>query len=148
MRPQPPLLAGASVRRPSAFCPGEWQEALSLPNLRAEHPLVALPMSGDLFICARDLLVEAIAPQPPAPLNLMRALGDRRQWGGSEDVERSMSDEFDGLDATEKAAAEVALIRSRTLAGVRSHHLVGEAVEPPQRLRLMPVKQSKTQKYL
>ena len=56
-----------------------------------------------------------------------------------------MSDEFDGLDATEKAAAEVALIRSRTLAGVRSHHLVGEAVEPPQRLRLMPVKQSKTQ---
>ena len=58
-----------------------------------------------------------------------------------------MSDEFDGLDATEKAAAEVALIRSRTLAGVRSHHLVGEAVEPPQRLRLMSVKQSKTQNF-
>src|SRR5215831_17525339 len=60
MRPQPPLLAGASVRRPSASCPGEWQEALSLPNLRAEHPLVAQTPSLDLFICAKDLLAEAI----------------------------------------------------------------------------------------
>src|SRR5215472_14768744 len=61
MRPQPPLLTGASVRRPSASCPGEWQEALSLPNLRAEHPLVAWPTSGDLFICAKHLFVEATA---------------------------------------------------------------------------------------
>src|SRR6516225_4881125 len=59
MRPQPPLLAGASVRRPSASCPGEWQEALSLPNLRAEHPLVAQDLVRDLFICAKDLFVEA-----------------------------------------------------------------------------------------
>src|SRR5215467_12926175 len=60
IRPQPPLLAGASVRRPSASCPGEWQEALSLPNLRAEHPLVAQTPSLDLFIYAKDLLVAAI----------------------------------------------------------------------------------------
>src|SRR5262245_20717037 len=59
MRPQPPLLAGASVRRPSASCAGEWQEALSLPNLRAEHPLVALGTYVDLCICAKDLLVES-----------------------------------------------------------------------------------------
>src|SRR5262249_58717212 len=60
MRPQPPLLAGASVRRPSASCPGEWQEALSLPNPRAEHPLFSRSdPSPDLFICAKDLFVEA-----------------------------------------------------------------------------------------
>jgi len=118
------------------------------PHRRAERPLGRSIPWWVLFVHAKDLFVEATAPQPPAPLNLMRGTGDRRQWGGSEDVERSMSDEFDGLDATEKAAAEVALIRSRTLAGGRSHHLVGEAVEPPQRQRLMSVKQSKTQKYL
>ena len=48
MRPRPPLQAGAPVRRPSASCLGEWQEALSLPNLRAEHPLVASPTSRRL----------------------------------------------------------------------------------------------------
>src|SRR5262245_49116960 len=64
MRPQPPLLAGASVRRPSASCPGELQEALSLPNLRAEHPLVALPTFWDLLICAKDLFGEAMAHEP------------------------------------------------------------------------------------
>jgi len=64
MRPQPPLLAGASVRRPSASCPGEWQEALSLPNLRAEHPLVDQTPSPDLFICAKYLFVAAKEETP------------------------------------------------------------------------------------
>jgi hypothetical protein len=63
MRPQPPLLAGVSVRRPSASCPGEWQEALSLPHPRAEHPLVAQTLSPDLLICAKDLFVEATEQQ-------------------------------------------------------------------------------------
>ena len=44
----------------------------------AERFLVALPTSEDLFICAKDLFVEAIVPQPPAPLNLVRATSDRR----------------------------------------------------------------------
>src|SRR5215471_21000161 len=37
--------------------------------------------------------------------------------------ERIMSDEFDSLNATEKAAAEVALIRSRTLAAKIANEL-------------------------
>src|SRR5215831_8573178 len=68
MRPQPPLLTGASVRRSSASCPGAWQEALSLPNLRAEHPLVAWPTSGDLFICAKDLFIAAMDGKSPSRL--------------------------------------------------------------------------------
>src|SRR6516164_6990781 len=113
MRPQPPLLAGASVRRPSASCPGEWQEALSLPNLRAEHPLVALTPSSDLFICAKNLLVEAMAPtgpgtktfaidqsfEPDARTRRPTAVGAALKMFGS-----NMSDEFDSLDASEKAA--------------------------------------------
>jgi len=43
--------------------------------------------------------------------------------GGSEDVGSRMSDEFDSLNATEKAAAEVALIRSRTLAAKIANEL-------------------------
>src|SRR5262249_51572975 len=39
----------------------------------------------------------------------MRATGDPRTVGGSEDARSSMSDEFDSLDATEKAAVEAAL---------------------------------------
>jgi hypothetical protein len=58
-----------------------------------------------LFICAKDLFVEAMAPPAPAPLNLMRATGDPRTVGGSEDAGSSMSDEFDSRDAVEKAAA-------------------------------------------
>ena len=37
-------------------------------------------------------------------------------WGGSEDARSIMSDEFNGLDATEKAAIRAALIRCRVLA--------------------------------
>jgi len=61
MRPQPPLLAGASAAS-SASCLGEWQEALSLPHPRAERFLVALTMPLDLFLCAKDLLVGAKHP--------------------------------------------------------------------------------------
>jgi len=50
-------------------------------------------------------------------LNLMRAIGDPRfDVGGSEDARSIMSDEFDGLDATEKAAIRATLIRCRALA--------------------------------
>jgi|SRR5262249_9388333 len=47
------------VDRP--LCVGECQEALSLPRPRAEYCLVALTSFGDLFICAKDLFVEAMA---------------------------------------------------------------------------------------
>jgi len=43
----------------SASCLGEWQEALSLPHPRAEHPLVAQDSLGGLFICAKYLFVAA-----------------------------------------------------------------------------------------
>jgi len=59
MRPQPPLLARASLGRPLYVA--ECQEPLSLPHPKAEHPLVALTREGDLFIFAKDLFVEAIA---------------------------------------------------------------------------------------
>src|SRR5262249_16354924 len=66
MRPQPPLLARASL----ADCPpyvGEWQEMLSLAHPRAEPPLVASPPPSDLLICAKDLFVEATQSQPDPP---------------------------------------------------------------------------------
>src|SRR5262249_51471183 len=59
MRPQPPLLARASVGRPSAVCVGEWQGVFSFPHPLAEHPLVALGPPHGLFICAKDLFIEA-----------------------------------------------------------------------------------------
>jgi hypothetical protein len=49
--------------------------------------------------------------------------------GGSEDVGSRMSDEFDSLNATEKAAAEVALIRSRTLAAKIANQLRNKSPE-------------------
>src|SRR5262249_34698943 len=60
MRPQPPLLTGASssLRPP---CLGEWQEMLYFAHPWAEHPLVAQTPPWDLFICAKDLFVEAMA---------------------------------------------------------------------------------------
>jgi hypothetical protein len=78
--------------------------------------LVARTLSPDLFICAKDLLIEAKAQQTPPPLNLMRATGDPRQWGALKMSESSMSDAFDSLDALEKAAVEAALNRCRRLA--------------------------------
>jgi len=37
-------------------------------DCRAEQPLVARPTSGDLFICAKDLFVEATSGQQAMPL--------------------------------------------------------------------------------
>src|SRR5262244_2951327 len=77
MRPQPPLLAGVSVRRPSASCLGEWQEALSLPHPRAEHPLVAQTTPGNLRISAKDLFIAAIAGWPRQLSGLSFGFGAR-----------------------------------------------------------------------
>ena len=44
-------------------------------------------------------------------------------WGGSEDARSIMSDEFNGLDATEKAAIRAALIRCRVLAAKIANEL-------------------------
>jgi hypothetical protein len=49
-------------------------------------------------------------------LNLVRSTGDQRTEYGSEKPERIMSDEFDGLDATEKAGIGATLNRCRALA--------------------------------
>ena len=49
-------------------------------------------------------------------MNLVRSTDDQRAEGGSEMLERLMSHEFDGLDATEKAGMEAALNRCRALA--------------------------------
>jgi len=46
----------------------------------------------------------------------MRATGDPRQWGALKMSASSMSDEFDSLDATEKAGIGTALNRCRALA--------------------------------
>jgi len=43
--------------------------------------------------------------------------------GGSEDARSIMSDEFDGLDATEKAAIRATLIRCRVLAAKIANEL-------------------------
>jgi hypothetical protein len=49
--------------------------------------------------------------------------------GGSEKPERIMSDEFDGLDATEKAAIGVALNRCRALAAKIANELRSKGPE-------------------
>src|SRR5215467_14662619 len=48
--------AGSEAIRPFPLC--------TKRDCRAEHPSVALPTSWVLFICAKNLLVEATAPQP------------------------------------------------------------------------------------
>ena len=57
-------------------------------------------------------------------MNLLRAIGDPRfDVGGSEDARSIMSDEFDGLDATEKTATRATLIRCRVLAAKIANEL-------------------------
>jgi hypothetical protein len=97
-----------TLRRPEK-CAG----SLLLPHLRAEHPLVAGHTSWVLFISAKNLLVEA---QAPKPFDLDRTfepgVRNRRPTidvGSSEDARSIMSDEFDSLDAIEKAAVGAAL---------------------------------------
>ena len=73
--------------------------------------------SGDLLICAKDLFVEAMAPTGPGTktFEIDQSFEPDARYrrptalGGSEDARSSMSDEFDSLDATEKAAVEAAL---------------------------------------
>src|SRR5262249_9166862 len=92
-----------------------------LGGLRAEHPLVALPTFWVLFI-------QKFARRAKAPKLLIyfepsaqQATHDR--CGGSEDAPSIMSDEFDSLDATEKAAIRATLIRCRVLAANRPRPL-------------------------
>jgi hypothetical protein len=56
-------------------------------------------------------------------LNLVRSTDYQRPRGGSEMCERLMSDEFDGLDATEKAGIGAALNRCRALAAKIANEL-------------------------
>ena len=53
----------------------------------------------------------------------MRSTGETGRGGGSEKPERIMSGEFDGLDATEKAAIGAALNRCRVLAAKIANEL-------------------------
>jgi hypothetical protein len=77
-----------------------------------------------LFIRGKYLLVEAMAPAGPGTntfeidQNFEPGARNRRLTavGGSEDVGSRMFDEFDSLDATEKAGVEGALNRCRGLA--------------------------------
>jgi hypothetical protein len=74
-----------------------------LGGLRAEHPLVALPTFWVLFI-------QKFARRAKAPKLLIyfepgaRNRRPTTDVGGCEDARSSMSDAFDSLDATEKAA--------------------------------------------
>ena len=63
MRPQPPLLAGASSSfvRLLSWESGRRRYLSHIPG--AEHPLVAQIPPWDLFICAKDLFVEAKHPR-------------------------------------------------------------------------------------
>jgi hypothetical protein len=94
-----------------------------------------------LFICAKNLLLEAMAStgpgnfEPGARTRRPTVVGAALKMSAS-----SMSDEFDSLDATEKAAVEAALNRCRTLAAKiesdlrnkRPEHFVDElALAPP-----------------
>src|SRR5262245_21629735 len=57
-------------------------------------------------------------------LNLVRSIGDERTEGRlCKKPERIMSDEFDGLDATEKAGIGAALYRCRALAAKIANEL-------------------------
>src|SRR5262245_2812134 len=76
---------------------------------------------GNLFVCAKTLLVEAMAPtgpgtktfeidqsfEPSARNRRPTAVGAALKMSAS-----SMSDDFDGLDATEKAAVEALTVSS------------------------------------
>ena len=86
---------------------------LCRPYVGPNALLVAWPTAGDLFICAKNLLVEAMAPtgpgtktfaidqsfEPDARTRRPTAVGAALKMFGS-----NMSDEFDSLDASEKAA--------------------------------------------
>ena len=77
---------------------------------------MAQPISGGYF-------------STPVLAGYIRAVAPAERWGGSAMSERIMSDEFDSLNGTEKAAAEVALIRSRTLAAKIANQLRNKSPE-------------------
>jgi len=93
-----------------------------LGGLRAEHPLVALPTFWVLFI-------QKFARRARAPKLLIYfgpGARDRRRTtdvGALKDAPSIMSDEFDSLDATEKAAIRATLIRCRVLAAKIANEL-------------------------
>ena len=95
-----------------------------LGGLRAEHPLVALPTFWVLFI-------QKFARRARAPKLLIYfgpGARDRRRTtdvGALKDAPSIMSDEFDSLDATEKAAIRATLIRCRVLAAKIANELRG-----------------------
>jgi hypothetical protein len=69
-----------------------------------------LAQSKDLFICAKDLFVEAKTPAGPAAFESdARNTRPTAVGAGLKMSASSMSDDFDGLDATEKAAVEAGL---------------------------------------
>ena len=84
-----------------------------------------------MFISAKNLLVEAKSPTGPGTetfemdQNFEPSARIRRPTavGGSEDARSSMSDEFDSLAATEKAAIRATLIRCRVLAAKIANEL-------------------------
>src|SRR5262249_10875769 len=70
-------------KAPAIDCRASWQSGATLgirpsPPARAEHPLVARPTSWDLFICAKDLFIEAIAPLSQS-IMARRITADRNQ---------------------------------------------------------------------
>jgi len=71
---------------------------------------MAQPISGGYF-------------STPVLAGYIRAVAPAERWGGYAMSERIMSDEFDSLNGTEKAAAEVALIRCRVLAAKIANEL-------------------------
>jgi hypothetical protein len=79
------------------------------PSHSARH-LVTSSLSSVLLICAKDLFVEAKAPTGPGTKsfeidqNFEPGARNRRPTAGGRGPGSIMSDEFDSLDAFEKAA--------------------------------------------
>src|SRR6516164_7524291 len=111
------------------------EQASDIPLSLAAIGVLALEAnSRDLAIAELmgQSLVAAINKDTPGPKtfdpdqNFEPGARNRRPTinvGGSEDARSIMSDEFDGLDATEKAAIRATLIRCRALAAKIANEL-------------------------
>ena len=105
---------------------GQFGPSRSAFTGRAEHPLVAGHTSWVLFICAKNCptgrgtktfeIDQTFEPDA-------RNMRPTDKGGGCEDARSSMSDAFDSLDATEKAAIRATLIRCRVLAAKIANEL-------------------------
>src|SRR5262249_6762887 len=87
-----------------------------------------LASPGDLFICAKDLFVEAKAPQATKTFEINQSFEpsarNRRPTAvGALKMREIYVCEFDSLDATEKAAIRATLIRCRVLAAKIANEL-------------------------